>query len=512
MINLKIKSLQKTNEIYWGNFPEDRKKMEEVFDKVIEYIEKNFVGFKGLDFDWLDYREDMLKKVKRVKSYGEYISLLTELNIALKDGHTEIYTNRISQEIIRKAYSLDRNIFYHPYNENSPLIILNQDNISRIGGCFAITDDKRFVITETFEDNPYNLEIGDELVGFNGISWEEWYPRLIEANLPILNNAGSSNGAIEYNWLKSAMNNVNLFEKINIKKHDTGKIETYDIVFLELSLYSGNRDYCREYTGKHMFINGVNSENNLIESGIISNTNIAFVRLSSFLSGYDEFDKMSDWNPYETEFSDTFAEVIKSFMDTDGIIIDLRNNGGGRPELIYEGFAYLTPFEKEKRLFTILKRNPDNQDDLTDFVIEDAGNFFPLKPDEESLSYNNPIIILTGPKCGSACDLVVAMFSRLVPNSVIMGNHNNGAFSALQVSRNTIKFFYLGDHNPITNLNDVINVLIPTHLIAFDEDIDEYLLRRSDFIDYFVYPTKEDIINGVDTIRQFAIDYIMENN
>ncbi len=57
-----------------------------------------------------------------------------------------------------------------------------------------------------------------------------------------------------------------------------------------------------------------------------------------------------------------------------------------------------------------------------------------------------------------------------------------------------------------------IKLFLP-HLVAFFvDDENPYLLRRFDFIDEFVLPTKDDIAKGIDTIRKHAIKLIQEAN
>ncbi len=50
------------------------------------------------------------------------------------------------------------------------------------------------------------------------------------------------------------------------------------------------------------------------------------------------------------------------------------------------------------------------------------------------------------------------------------------------------------------------------HRNKFVDAKDPYLLNRFDFIDEFVLPTKDDIANGIDTVREHAIKIIQEAN
>ncbi|MFW5800376.1 MAG: hypothetical protein ACOCV8_06155, partial [Spirochaetota bacterium] len=126
----------------------------------------------------------------------------------------------------------------------------------------------------------------------------------------------------------------------------------------------------------------------------------------------------------------------------------------------------------------------------------------PMKPDNEK--YDNPIVILTGPDCISACDFLVAFFDKF-PEFTIIGMDNNGSFTGVSPRE-----YVLGDY-------DSVFEYIPLQAGAYVEDIStdeegkesfELLLRRSDFLDEHIWHTKGSVMKGEDIVRDRAIEII----
>ncbi len=311
MIKAKIKQLEAINSIYWGELPAEKERLIKVIQNILAYTDRTFPGFKGLGLDWSKFEKETLKKAKKIKNYGDFLSILTKITFNLKEGHSEAITHKLSGIIE------DENPFeleYELFRENAPIFFTNI-HLTRIGACYVITDKEELVITRTIdENNPYNFKQSDEIVGFNGIPWQEWYHHLLEANIPIYGSAGASEGAIKYNLLESGMVNVNLFEKINIKRYDTGKIETLKITFIEIpkKKYDYFDVYSREYVCTDLIsdipnisyphkveVSNSNQEKtediketdfkDAISSGIIEGKNIGYIYLTKFPTNLEEF-------------------------------------------------------------------------------------------------------------------------------------------------------------------------------------------------------------------------------
>jgi hypothetical protein len=370
-----------------------------------------------------------------------------------------------------------------------------------IGACYTVTEGEEMVITEIDpeEENPYNFKKGDEIVGFNGIPWAEWLPHLMEANIPVVGSPASNKDAIWYKMLRLGMTNVNLFEKINIKRVDTGEIETMNIVFIPFSFteYYPCPDYIGNVKGilrpKVSVFRGLGDT---ITYGVMEDENIGYMYITECPSGFQDKEGTSAWDAYDTEWSKEFNRIVLELMDgTDGIIIDLRYNVGGRNETFYLGLSKLIDNPEDIDIFTMLARDYNNPDIL---ALEEIGTAETvLKGDDQD--YDKPVVILTGPDCISACDFLIAFFDKFPNEFTIIGKENNGSFTG--VSGTT---YDLGE--------DTVSRYIPVQVGAYKlgEDDFEILLRRSDFLDEFVWHTKESIINDIDNVRQRAIEIIKE--
>jgi hypothetical protein len=500
MIEAKISNLEATNKVFWGELPADPDTLPVLFQDIWGFIRTNFAGFKGIikseenpdGIDWDAYGDYVYEEIQYVDNYGDFARYATYMAYVLEEGHANISTGRLSGG--RRTT---------PFRPHVP--IFNTDVVSRIGACYTVTPDEELVVTYVIdkEENPYNLEPGDEIVGFNGIPWTEWYPRLLESGIPINGSPASSKGARRFNLLRSGMTNVNLFEKINILRYKTGEIETLDIVHLPFNWIDYNP--CVDYIGD---VPGVNPPKisayrnfkDVLTTGIISGTNIGYLYLTGCPSGFDDFEDPAYWDPYKTEFSGEFNLAIIEMLETDGLIIDLRYNTGGKADPLYKGIAKLVENPEDFDIFTRVRRDTQDVDILA--LEEIVGQRSVFKGEDPDTNYDKPIVVLTGPDCISACDFLVATLAKF-PDFTIIGWDNNGSFTG--VAGETYKF---GD--------DTISRYIPLNAGAYydEEQVEneefELLLRRSDFVQTKIWHNKEDIAKGIDTVREYALNLIKE--
>ena len=113
-------------------------------------------------------------------------------------------------------------------------------------------------------------------------------------------------------------------------------------------------------------------------------------------------------------------EFLDASMDTKGIIIDLRHNGGGDFTYCYAEIGRLID---EKRLaFSSRTKNGPGPDDFTswtDWYVEPEGEYF-----------NKPIVLLIDRYTISAGERTVMAFMTL-PNVTILGDTTSGAHATL---------------------------------------------------------------------------------
>ncbi len=485
MIRLKIKNLEESNDLFWGDLPASIDELRLVYTKIERFISDNFSGFNGLDVDWNEVSRENYENIEYSDGYGDFASVITKLGLYLQEGHTQIVPSRFTQATGGNVINI--------MLEKAPVIYTIP--LSKIGACYTVTEDEELVISKLIDSKVdlYEFEIGDEIVGFNGVPWQDWIPALLDAEIPVFASPGANKDAIQYNMLKSGMANVNLFEKINIRRAKTGNIETMDVKYV--SPVKLQMPYCTDLTQAKGLPDW---RKDVFTHGKIEGTNIGYIYLRECPHGFDEVFDLNDWDPYLTSFSKEFERVILSFMDTDGLIIDVRTNDGGRPEPLYRGLARLIDSEENSVLFKASKRDTQSPDRKSLVDVVDYP-WYEFRADDGNKCYKNPIIVLTGPDCISACDMLVAMLSRY-DEFTIIGKQPNG--SATQVAG--MSSWSVGD----SLSTDYVMTYLTNFIFFFKDDPSRSLMRRTDFVDHEIWFTKEDLINEVDTVREYAINLI----
>lgn len=107
--------------------------------------------------------------------------------------------------------------------------------------------------------------------------------------------------------------------------------------------------------------------------------------------------------------------VLKRFEHTDGLILDLRDNGGGA----LNNAEILADFLADTRRLTYRMRykNGPGHEDFTDFVDHYS---VPRGP-----GYRKPVVILTNRQCYSATSFFVTM-AKEFPNVTVLGDSTGG--------------------------------------------------------------------------------------
>jgi carboxyl-terminal processing protease len=153
-----------------------------------------------------------------------------------------------------------------------------------------------------------------------------------------------------------------------------------------------------------------------------NNSNISYWSVKNYNIGYiciKTFNVKSGTFVYADNSFLVIDDIISQFKDKDGIIIDLRGNGGGLPANV-ETLA--GRFTDKRRLYIKLrsKNGPGKNDfsDWIDYYIEPKG----------SEQFLIPIVVLTSKSTGSAAEwFTLAM--KTLPNTTIVGDTTAGCFS-----------------------------------------------------------------------------------
>jgi hypothetical protein len=533
MIEAKIAHLQEVNRLFWGDLPDDPVELQYRFDDLWFEIGRAFPDFEGLDLDWDVFHDQYRKEMSEAQSYGDYAYIISLMGYVLKESHVRLVPGRVLGKY--GGPDLPGLPKVNAFVDKAP--VFTPLPTSRIGACCTVTAEEELAIGSIWEraPNPYDLQVGDEIVGLNGVPWEDWIPWLETAGIPSLGSPGGAETARRYNLLRSVVANVNLFEKINIKRVDTGRIDTMDVVYLE----PGDEiPICHDLTETQGLVSVHDPhqplsfmDDPMFVYGIIPDGNIGYMYIKSTRPGNS--DRAS--HPDALAFSDEFEQAILSLMDTDGLILDLRTNGGGiEITIFYKGLAHLFKGTEDRLVIDTAVRDPEANDRTRLLTASEAwgeegcsaaamqnwfgrlcrayeyiwGSLeaeFPFPADKPDLHYDNPIIVMTGPDCVSSCEWLVHFLSKF-PEVTIIGRDPNGSLTGVYPQVHDAWWYW--HEAPET---DYVFFVPPTVAYYFvGEEPIHHLSRRTGVVDKEVWFTKQDLVDGVDTVRERAMQLIRE--
>ncbi len=135
---------------------------------------------------------------------------------------------------------------------------------------------------------------------------------------------------------------------------------------------------------------------------VILEDNIGYVRCESFADG------IGDGN---------VSMMLNSLAACSGIIIDVRNNGGGQLNYAH---TLASHFTNEKVLFGyICHKTGKGHDDFSKPVAQY------LEPANSGIRWQKPVVVLTNRRCYSACNDFVNCMKHCA-NATIIGDHTGG--------------------------------------------------------------------------------------
>lgn len=149
------------------------------------------------------------------------------------------------------------------------------------------------------------------------------------------------------------------------------------------------------------YLDQVRSPNNVFSYGSITNTNLGYIRITSFGTNTANYTVIDD--------------AIASLASRDGIVLDVRGNSGGddrNSDIIASRFA------DERRLYRRIRyRNGTEHNDFTDWIddfIEPEGDPF-LKP----------VVVLTNRGCYSSTESFL-LSMEVMPHVMLVGGITGG--------------------------------------------------------------------------------------
>lgn len=155
-------------------------------------------------------------------------------------------------------------------------------------------------------------------------------------------------------------------------------------------------------SNSHLYLSSITFDTNTLLIGNIENMDVSYVRIKN-LSG------SGDFQPLES--------VHFGLPDKEGLIIDLRDNGGGDDAIARSFVNRLTQQEITYEL--VRYRNGPGRDDFGDWI---GAKVSPVDP----ISFEKPIMVLTNRGVASSAESFVNMLKTL-PNTTFLGDTTRGS-------------------------------------------------------------------------------------
>ncbi len=347
-----------------------------VFTAIWDKIDQRFACFQGLEVDWDSVYQSTMNEILAGVSRGRFCALLNYAVLALSESHTSASDNGV--------------YLAYPYR-GVPMFSTSPWGQKYRGG-IATTPlpDSTPLIYKTIEDHPLGLMPGDLLLGYDGILWQDLYPELLAAQLPISGMWGSCPAAVTHTFLAAAGENWHLFDTVDIVKYDSG--DTLHLLTSGFPIYHDPL-----FATEQIEVPGVplpQSWDDEVTFGIIEGTQIGYIY------GIVWADNAG------TKFTHAVRTLMNEYQTT-GLIFDFRINGGGNMFLSYPALTLLFR-ETEETIGFVGRCDLDDHDSMC--VVGPPEDF--LVWEDTTTYYDRPIAILTGPGAVSSGDQVALLITR----------------------------------------------------------------------------------------------------
>ena len=449
---------------YWGKGLPSAEKLK-IFDSAVERINKSYAAFQNLQINFDSITAFYRSEVENGVSRGRFAAIMNHMSFALKEAHTVLADIPVNfgTEILRGV----------------PLFVIGpwQDN-SRFGASLTPLPDSSLLVYRALPSHKLGLTRGDIILGYDGIPWKKLYKNLLNAELPIHPNGvwASSDKSLTHCLLASAGLNWHLYDTIDVVK------TTNDTLHLSTIPLSRQKGFI--WGNEQLPVAGVSFPDfyakDFVSWGIVTGSNIGYIYVAS-------------WNPdAEYKISSQFYNAVDSLMnifETDGLILDFRNNDGGWMGVAHAGYSLLFQKYTPSVAFDIRSSVPDHYSMIPHPTYNKT--IFTI-PGLSSPYYNKPIAVLTGPGAISNGDFE-SWRMKLHPMARLFGKSSCGAFAtAITPSLNNEDwFFYLtyGNAYPVNSPG-------------------EYMVHTDLPIDDEVWLTREGVLNGRDDVVNKALEWI----
>lgn len=360
----------------------------QVFDEIWSIYERNYGAFPAKSVDWGKVRGTYLPQAASVTTRGELYWLVARAVSELGDGHT---------------YAI------HPAMLTAPLFA---SNASSIGACAVPVEGGELVVYSVTASAPAGLVQGDVVEGFDGRSVETSLVDL--ANQPRPYISASTPAAAAGRLALSLLNRAPTDKTMRVR-HLDGTVETLGI---KPSAGNGGLIACSGVLGPSFPVkvrgNGVLTADIPIEGAA---TTAMYIRFP-FFGSYNAQGQFVVQPILET-LREVFSEIVE--QKRAGILLDLRSNGGGSPQVYLSIASYL--YDATTPLFQCANRDP-----LAAGIAFQPGYVLPAEPDP-SLQFSGPVAVLVNSQSFSAADFT-PYFLQKTGRARTFGEPSGGGFGS----------------------------------------------------------------------------------
>lgn len=433
-----------------------------IFDNYWNEMTRNFGAFQNLEVN-VDSLHDLYRaEVEGGVSRGRFAALMNHFTLAFNDAHSRIRDNPVNGSALQPG---------------TPLMVIGAwSRNTHFGATVTPLADSTLVVYKVRNNHPIGLELGDVILGYDGVLWKDLQEHLLESQLPLLLNPlhGSTESATTHLIQIAAGLNWHLFNTIDILKYSTGEILHFPTINLS---GQGVTVYARD----GMVIPGVewpNPDNgDYVSWGIVEGTNFGYIYATSWNN--------SPARNIANRFRDA-VDILMHGFDTDGIILDYRKNTGGNA-LAKAGYELLFNTDVETIGYDLRGFDPNNRLAMRPFITVAA---LALNGDPRTF-YDKPIAVLQGPGSLSAGD-IEALRIRFHPTSRTFGKPTNGAFTL----------------NDFPSLGDPDWFFAKATGNAFLAADHTYLAHTAVPVDEEIWLKVDDVAKGEDTVVKRAMEWM----
>jgi C-terminal processing protease CtpA/Prc len=405
------------------------------FDSMFEIVSKEYPFTKEKNVDWEALYQEFAPLADRVLSDFEFYNFLREFTYAIPDGHVGV----ISDEHIGRAF----------YDE--------------VGGSFGLVlaelSDGRVIVTKVLPGTTgadAGIRVGAEIITWDGVPVTQALDQVEPFIGPYSTSHHKRLGQLTF------LPRYPIYSEITITYRNPGGAPKEVSLEAPLELDSFFESF-PSFDPIELPI-----EAHTLDSGF------GYIKINTF---GDDMNLMAQvWERH-------IENILEA--ETPGLIIDLRDNGGGFTNLALDFAGYL--FDET----IVVARHSSYNDLLEEWEYSD----YPTEIEPAPMYYDGPIVVLISPHCVSACESFTYLLTQNNRATVVGYNSTAGAYGGVGSGQFTMP----GD----------IEMQFPTNRSETPDG--DLLIEGVGIMPDDVVPlTYEDALGQADTLLEKAVEILQD--